>query len=70
MGEPIIALILLALNLAAAFIKSKRRLAAENAALRQLSVLPHKVQGRIQLTSGDCHSLLSPIVGLRRSSKR
>jgi transposase InsO family protein len=49
-----IALILLALNLAAALFKSKSRLEAENAALRQqLIVLRRKVHGRIQLSSGD-----------------
>src|SRR5438128_8437619 len=48
------ALILLCLNLAASFFKSKGRLEAENAALRQqLIVLRRKVRGRIQFTNGD-----------------
>ncbi len=49
-----IALILLALSLMAALLKSKSRLEAENAALRQqLIVLQRKVHGRVRLTSGD-----------------
>jgi hypothetical protein len=49
-----IGLILLALNLLAALFKSKSRLEAENAALRQqLVVLRRKVHGRIRLTRGD-----------------
>jgi hypothetical protein len=49
-----IALILLGLNLLAAFFKPKTRLEAENAALRQeLIVLQRKVHGRVQLTSGE-----------------
>ncbi len=46
-----IALISLVLNLLAAVFKSKSRLEAENAALRQqLIVLQRKVCGRVQLT--------------------
>ena len=46
-----VALALLALNLVAALFKSKSRLEAENAALRQqLIVLRRKVRGRVQLT--------------------
>src|SRR6476620_12261557 len=48
------ALILLCLNLAASFFKSKGRLEAENAALRQqLIVLQRKVRGRVQFTNSD-----------------
>ena len=44
----------LALNLVAALFKSKSRLEAENAALRQqLIVLRRKVRGRVQLTGAD-----------------
>jgi hypothetical protein len=50
----VIALILLALKLLAAPLKSKSRLEAENAALRhQLIVLRRKVHGRVQLNSAD-----------------
>jgi transposase InsO family protein len=49
-----VALALLSLNLVAALFKSKSRLEAENAALRQqLIVLRRKVRGRVQLTRGD-----------------
>ena len=49
-----IAWISLVLNLLAAFFKSKSRLEAENAALRQqLIVLQRKVRGRIQFDNGD-----------------
>jgi transposase InsO family protein len=49
-----IALLVLALNVLAAFFKPKSRLEAENAALRQqLIVLRRKVHGRIWFTSGD-----------------
>jgi hypothetical protein len=49
-----IALILLALNLLAALVKSKIRLEAENAALRQqLRVLQRKVRGRVRFNNGD-----------------
>jgi hypothetical protein len=49
-----IALVLLALNLAAAVFKSKSRLEAENAALRRrLIVLRREVKGRIRLNSSD-----------------
>ena len=49
-----IALILLFLNLFAALFRSKSRLEAENAALRQqLIVLRRKVHGRVQLTNSD-----------------
>ena len=49
-----VALALLSVNLVAALFKSKRRLEAENAALRQqLIVLRRKVRGRVQLTGGD-----------------
>ena len=48
------ALILLALDLLAALVKSKSRLEAENAALRQqLIVLQRKVRGRVQVNNGD-----------------
>src|SRR5256884_7782646 len=48
------ALILLLLSLGASFFKSKRRLEAENAALRQqLIVLQRKVRGRVQFTNSD-----------------
>ena len=49
-----IALIFLALNLLAAIVKSKSRLEAENAVLRQqLIVLQRKVRGRVQVSNGD-----------------
>ena len=49
-----VALILLALNLMVAVFKSKSRLEAENAALRQqLIVLRRKLRGRAALTSSD-----------------
>src|SRR6266480_527134 len=49
-----IALFCLFLALSASPFKSKKRLAAENAALRhQLIVLQRRVRGRIQLTNGD-----------------
>ncbi len=49
-----IARISLVLNLLAAFFKSKSRLEAENAALRQqLIVLQRKVRGRVQFDNGD-----------------
>ena len=49
-----IALILLALNLLAALVKSKSRLEAENAALRQqLIVLQRKVHGRVRFSNDD-----------------
>ena len=48
-----VALILLALRLLAALFKSKSRLEAENAVLRQqLTVLWRNVRGRVRLTSG------------------
>jgi hypothetical protein len=48
------ALIFLLLSLAASFFKSKSRLEAENAALRQqLIVLQRKVRGRVQFANGD-----------------
>jgi len=48
------ALIFLLLNLGASLFKSKSRLEAENAALRQqLIVLQRKVRGRVQFTNGD-----------------
>src|SRR2546421_5541316 len=48
------ALIFLLLNLAASLFKSKGRLEAENAALRQqLIVLQRKVRGRVQFTNSD-----------------
>ena len=47
-----IALIFLALNLLAALVKSKSRLEAENAALRQpLMVLQRKVRGRVRFSN-------------------
>ena len=49
-----VALILLAVRLVVALFKSKSRLEAENAALRQqLIVLRRKVRGRVPLTSAD-----------------
>ena len=49
-----IALIFLALNLLAALVKSKSRLEAENAALRQqLIVLQRKVHGRVRFSNDD-----------------
>jgi hypothetical protein len=54
MSAAMAALIFLLLNLGASFFKSKRRLEAENAALRQqLIVLQCKVRGRVQFTNGD-----------------
>src|SRR5438874_13713914 len=48
------ALIFLLLNLGVSLFKSKRRLEAENAALRhQLIVLRRKVRGRVQFTDSD-----------------
>ena len=48
------ALIFLLLNLAASLFKSKSRLEAENAALRQqLIVLQRQVRGRVQFTNSD-----------------
>ena len=48
------ALIFLLLNRAASFFKPKRRLEAENAALRQqLIVLQRKVRGRVRFTNHD-----------------
>src|SRR5690349_10536585 len=49
-----IALLFLALNLLASLFKSKSRLEAENAVLRQqLIVLQRKAHGRIRFTGGD-----------------
>ena len=49
-----VALIFLCLNLVASLFKSKSRLEAENAALRQqLIVLQRKVRGRVQFTNSD-----------------
>jgi hypothetical protein len=49
-----IALIFFVLAALASPFKSKRRLEAENAALRhQLIILRRKVRGRVQLTNGD-----------------
>ena len=49
-----VALIFLFLNLAASLFKSKSRLEAENAALRQqLIMLQRKVRGRVRLTNSD-----------------
>jgi hypothetical protein len=48
------ALIFLLLNLVASLFKSKSRLEAENAALRQqLTVLQRKVRGRVRFTNHD-----------------
>ena len=48
------ALILLLLNLGASLFKSRCRLEAENAALRQqLIVLQRKVRGRVEFTNSD-----------------
>jgi hypothetical protein len=49
-----VALIFLFLNLVASLFRSKSRLEAEDAALRQqLIVLQRKVRGRVQFTNGD-----------------
>jgi hypothetical protein len=49
-----VALVFLLLNLVASLFKSKSRLEAENAALRQqLIVLQRKVRGRVQFTNSD-----------------
>jgi hypothetical protein len=49
-----IALIFFVLAALASPFKSKRRLEAENAALRhQLIILRRKIRGRVQLTNGD-----------------
>jgi hypothetical protein len=49
-----VALIFLFSNLVASLIKSRSRLEAENAALRQqLIVLQRKVRGRVEFTNGD-----------------
>src|SRR5262249_53147734 len=49
-----VGLIFLFLNLVSSLFKSKRRLEAENAALRQqLTVLQRKVRGRVQFTNSD-----------------
>src|SRR5438552_476391 len=49
-----VGLIFLFVNLVASFFKSKSRLEAENAALRQqLTVLQRKVRGRVQFMNGD-----------------
>ena len=49
-----IALIFLALNLLATLLKSKSRLEAENAALRQqLIVLQRKLRGRVRFSNDD-----------------
>ena len=48
------ALIFLLLNVVASLFKSKSRLEAENAALRQqLTVLQRKVRGRVRFTNND-----------------
>src|SRR6266446_1525553 len=50
-----VALIFLFLNLVASPFKSRSRLEAENAALRQqLIVLQRKVHGRVEFTNSDC----------------
>jgi hypothetical protein len=70
------ALILLCLNLIASLFKSKGRLEAENAALRQqLIVLQRKVRGRVQFTNNDrlffiqlyrwCPSVLKAMIIIR-----
>jgi hypothetical protein len=63
-------LILLLLSLGASFFKSKSRLEAENAALRQqLIVLRRKVRGRVQLTNSDrLFFVLCCIAGFHQSS--
>jgi hypothetical protein len=49
-----VGLIFLFLNLVSSLFKSKSRLEAENAALRQqLAVLQRKVRGRVQFTNSD-----------------
>jgi hypothetical protein len=59
-----IALIFLALNILAAFVKSKSRLEAENAALRQqVIVLQRKVRGRVRFSSDDRLFFVHSIVG-------
>ena len=65
-----IALILLAVNLVASLFKSKSRLEAENAALRQqLIVLRRKAQGASGLAEAIACSSSSSIVGFHRSSR-
>ena len=55
------ALIFLLLNLGASLFKSKSRLEAENAALRQqLIVLQRKVRGRVQFTNSDRLFFIQP----------
>ena len=62
------ALIFLLLNLAASLFKSKGRLEAENAALRQqLIVLQRKVRGRVQFTNSDRLFFSNCIGGFHRS---
>ena len=71
-----VALIFLFLNLVASPFKSKSRLEAENAALRQqLIVLQRKVRGRVQFTNSDrlffiqlyrwCPSVLKAMIIIR-----
>src|SRR6478672_5989179 len=65
-----IALFCLFLALLASPFKSKRRLEAENAALRhQLIILRRKVRGRVRLTNSDVCSSSSCIDGFHQSSR-
>ena len=65
------ALIFLLLKLVASLFKSRSRLEAENAALRQqLTVLQRKVRGRVRFTNNDRLFFIQRIVGFRRSSRR
>ena len=53
-----VGLIFLFLNLVSSLFKSKSRLEAENAALRQqLTVLQRKVRGRVQFTISSANTL-------------
>jgi len=66
-----IALIFLALNLLATLLKSKSRLEAENAALRQqLIVQQRKGRGRVRLTNDDRLFFVQLYAGSRRSSRQ
>jgi hypothetical protein len=66
------ALFLFRLAVLASSFKSKRRLEAENAALRhQLNVLRRKVRGRVRLTNCDCpYRLGHPGVLLMKAEDR
>ena len=66
-----VALIFLFFNLVASLFKSKSRLDAENAALRQqLTVLQRKVRGRVQFTNRIGCSRLIPRSRQAESARR